>query len=355
MIDILQRWLTRYFAHEEAVALLVLMVVFVASVLLIGDIMAPVIASVIIAFLLQGLVAALVRRRVPQQLAMLISFLAFLGGAIAIVLIVMPLLWNQLINFLREMPAMLARGQLLLDQLVARYPQVLSESQVNQWMGIAQERLAALGQHVISASLGSIPGIVALLIYVVLIPMLVFFLLKDHRQILQWFCGFLPAERPLMHAVWVEMNTQFANYVRGKFIEIIAVAAASYVAFALMGLNYAVLLGVLVGLSVVIPYIGAAAVTIPVALVAFFQFGWNDGFFYLMLVYTAIQVIDGYVIVPLLFSGVVNLHPVAIMVAVLFFGGIWGFWGVFFAIPLATLLNALLHAWPRGLKNSVEA
>jgi putative permease len=353
MIDILRRWVTRYFAHEEAVALLVLMIMSIACVLLVGDILAPVIAGIIIAFLLQGLVTALERRRVPSRIAMLIAFVAFLGGAVALVLFVMPLVWTQLTNLFREMPSMLTRGELLLDQLVARYPQVFTETQVNQWMGIAQEQLAGLGQRIISASLGSIPGIVALLIYVVLIPMLVFFLLKDHAQILRWFGGFLPAHRPLMRSVWVEMNRQFANYVRGKFVEIVAVTIATYIAFVVMQLNYAALLAVLVGLSVVIPYIGAAVVTIPVALVAFFQFGWHDAFFYLMLVYAIIQVIDGYVIVPLLFSGVVNLHPVAIMIAVLFFGGIWGFWGVFFAIPLATLLNALLHAWPRGLKTSV--
>lgn len=355
MIDIFRRWVARYFAHEEAIALLVVMVLSIATVLLVGDILAPVIASIIIAFLLQGLVTTLERKRVPSRIAMLITFVAFLGGAVAFVLFVMPLVWTQLTNFFRETPSMLTRGELLLDHLVARYPQIFTESQVSQWMAIAQEQIASLGQHIISASLGSIPSIVALLIYVVLIPMLVFFLLKDHDQILRWFAGFLPVERPLMRNVWVEMNHQFANYVRGKFIEIVLTAVATYIAFAIMGLNYAVLLAVLVGLSVVIPYIGAAVVTIPVALVAFFQFGWNDHFFYLMLVYSVIQVIDGYVIVPLLFSGVVNLHPVAIIVAVLFFGGIWGFWGVFFAIPLATLLNALLHAWPRGLKTSVDS
>ncbi|HAR07202.1 MAG TPA: AI-2E family transporter, partial [Cobetia sp.] len=57
--------------------------------------------------------------------------------------------------------------------------------------------------------------------------------------------------------------------------------------------------------------------------------------------------LDGNVLVPLLFSEAVNLHPVAIILAVLFFGGIWGFWGVFFAIPLATLMKSLLYAWPR--------
>jgi putative permease len=62
--------------------------------------------------------------------------------------------------------------------------------------------------------------------------------------------------------------------------------------------------------------------------------------------YLVIQVLDGNVLVPLLFSEAVNLHPVAIVIAVLFFGGVWGLWGVFFAIPLATMVNALLSAWP---------
>jgi putative permease len=65
-----------------------------------------------------------------------------------------------------------------------------------------------------------------------------------------------------------------------------------------------------------------------------------------MLAYGIIQALDGNVVVPLLFSEAVNLHPVAIIVAVLVFGGLWGFWGVFFAIPLATLVMAVLHAWP---------
>ncbi|WP_455198956.1 AI-2E family transporter, partial [Kaarinaea lacus] len=125
------------------------------------------------------------------------------------------------------------------------------------------------------------------------------------------------------------------------------VGATTYIAFVMMGLNYAALLGALVGLSVIIPYIGAVVVTIPVALIAFFQWGWGSEFAYLMVAYGIIQALDGNVVVPLLFSEAVNLHPVAIIVAVLLFGGLWGFWGVFFAIPLATLVKAVLNAWPR--------
>jgi len=115
---------------------------------------------------------------------------------------------------------------------------------------------------------------------------------------------------------------------------------------ATLGLQYTLLLAVLTGVSVLIPYIGAAVVTLPVALVALFQWGPTAEFYYVLVAYLVIQALDGNLLAPLLFSEVVNLHPVAIIVAILFFGGIWGFWGVFFAIPLATLINAVLRAWP---------
>jgi putative permease len=120
----------------------------------------------------------------------------------------------------------------------------------------------------------------------------------------------------------------------------------TFLTFSIMGMQFAMLLSVLVGLSVLIPYIGAAAVTIPVAILAYFQWGLSPEFLWLMLAYGIIQALDGNVLVPLLFSEVVDLHPIAIIVAVLIFGGLWGFWGVFFAIPLATLVQAVLKAWP---------
>ena len=140
------------------------------------------------------------------------------------------------------------------------------------------------------------------------------------------------------------MDRQIGNYIRGKMLEILVVWIASYITFALFGINYAMLLSALVGLSVVIPYIGAVLVTIPVIFVAYFQWGWGADFGWLVVAYFVIQAIDGSVIVPVLFSEVVDLHPIAIIVAVLVFGGLWGFWGVFFAIPLATLVQAIVTA-----------
>ena len=177
---------------------------------------------------------------------------------------------------------------------------------------------------------------------------MIFFFLKDKVVVIDWMASFLPKERHLVNEVWIEMDAQIGNYVRGKFNEILIVGSASYIVFVILGLNYAFLLAMVVGLSVLIPYIGAAIVTLPVALVGYFQWGLNAdyNFTWLMISYFVIQFLDGNVLVPILFSEAVNLHPIAIIVAILVFGGLWGFWGVFFAIPLATLVKALINVWP---------
>lgn len=90
-------------------------------------------------------------------------------------------------------------------------------------------------------------------------------------------------------------------------------------------------------------------VTIPVVGVALFQFGAGTEFWSLFAVYLIIQGLDGNLLVPVLFSEAVNLHPLVIILSVVIFGGLWGFWGVFFAIPLATLIKAVVHARPDGL------
>jgi putative permease len=148
--------------------------------------------------------------------------------------------------------------------------------------------------------------------------------------------------------VWEEVDMQIGNYVRGKFAEVFILWAVSYATYAAMGLNYAMLLAVLMGLQVIIPYVGATLVTFPVLGVAYFQWGWGgDEFMYVVIAYSIIQALDGVMLVPILFSEAVNLHAVAIIIAILFFGGLWGFWGVFLAIPLATVVKAVLTAWPR--------
>lgn len=349
MINVFKKWAKRYLADEEAILLILLLAIGLAAIITMGGILAPVIASVIIAFLLQGLVSVMTDKGIPHIISVSFSTLLLIGFFLTISFGVLPIVWKQLTSLFNELPRMLSEGQAALAMLPEQYPAFITIDQIDELMSVVKKEAASLGQVVVSFSLSTLPGLVALMLYAVLIPILVFFFLKDRDLIVSWLSGFLPKKRPMMNSVWHEMNQQIANYIRGKIIEIIIVGVVSYITFAFMGLRYSALLGLLVGLSVLIPYIGATVVTIPVLLIAFFQWGWTNEFFYLFIAYAVIQGLDGNVLVPLLFSEAVNLHPIAIILAVLFFGGLWGFWGVFFAIPLATLVKALMNAWPKQL------
>ena len=346
MLKVFRGWVHRYFSDEQAVVLAVLLFVAFATVLMLGEMLAPVIAGLVLAFLMQGLVGALERTGMPHAFAVWVVFLIFVGLLALCLLILVPLLWQQALTLFNELPRMLGEWQSLLLLLPERYPQLLSEEQVLRGIDFMRGEIGRYGQVVLTSSLSSLPLLIGLMIYLVLVPILVFFFLKDRQQIGEWIRGYLPRERGLITRVSQEMNLQIANYIRGKVIEILICAVVSYAVFAAMDLNYAALMAMLVGVSVVVPYIGATVVTIPIALIGLFQWGVGDQFIYLMVAYAIIQALDGNVLVPLLFSEAVNLHPVAIICSVLLFGGLWGFWGVFFAIPLATLFKAVLYAWP---------
>ena len=346
MKEVLTRWYQRYLSEEEAVILLVMLTVAFAVMLLFGDILAPVLVAVILAYLMQGVANVLRQRGLPGELSVAFSTLLFLGGFLAVLFGLAPLVWRQLVALVREAPAIIEAWRKVLVTLPEEYPVFFTQQQVNELTAAIQAEMASVGQILVTKGLSSIPSVLAAIVYLILIPLMVFFFLKDREQLTGWFVSFLPAKRPLLERIWSELNLQFANYARGKGIEVLIVGSASYVVFAIFSLNYAALLGLLVGFSVIVPYIGAALVTIPVVVVAYFQFGVTPDFYWVVGAYLLIQVLDGNVLVPLLFSEAVNLHPVAIVIAVLFFGGLWGFWGVFFAIPLATLVNAILSAWP---------
>ena len=346
MLDVFKKWYQRNFSDPQAVILAVFLLFGLLIVIYMGGMLAPILIAIVIAYMLEAIVTLLEQYKTPRLAAVIVVCLIFLLLLLFLILLMIPLLSQQITQLIQELPNQLDKGQQALLHLPELYPEILSESQVNDIVTDVRKQITSMGQAFLSVSLSSIPILFAFVVYCILVPLLVFFFLKDKDIIINWLRRYLPKERGLAAQVWQEMDLQIGNYVRGKIIEIIIVGVATYVTFLVMGLNYALLLAVLVGLSVIIPFIGAAAVTIPVAMIAYFQWGWSADFAWLILGYGVIQALDGNILVPLLFSEAVNLHPVAIIVAVLVFGGLWGLWGVFFAIPLATLVKAVLNAWP---------
>ncbi|NBB92489.1 MAG: AI-2E family transporter [Gammaproteobacteria bacterium] len=377
MIARVNEWFRRHFSDPQVVILAAFLALGVLAIVLFGKMLGPVLASLVLAYLLEGGVQRLERLGAPRLLAVIGVFLGFMTALVYLLFGLVPMLTRQLAAIVRDLPSYVAIGQDWVAKLPERYPQLVApaepdaETQAVTSEGVelaaeeSQRELALISQEQLSrwldnigsemvnygATLVSFSGVMSavnLLIFLVLMPVLVFFFLKDKHQLMAWAGQYLPRDRDLVTSVWHEVDAQIGNYVRGKVLEILIVWIVTYVVFALLDMPFVMLMSMLVGFSVIIPYIGAAVVTIPVALVALVAFGPSAGFWYVLIAYTIIQALDGNVLVPILFSEVVSLHPVAIITAVLVFGGIWGFWGIFFAIPLATLVNAVLRAWPRA-------
>ena len=341
----INQWFQNNFKHPETAILTLTIAFIVALFYFFGGILTPVFASIAIAYLLDGVVKRLDRCNVPHTLSVTIVFILTLTVFVVFLVWLLPLIWRELAAFVNSLPGMLEKGQALLAQLPTRLSHFITSGQVSQLVTSLNAEAVGFGKHLLTYSIASLSSFISLIIYLVLVPLLVFFFLQDKQGLMQWFLQYLPKRRNTLTQVWIEVNDQIANYIRGKSIEIVIVAVVAATTFAIMGLQYSLLLSSLMGLSVLIPFIGATVVMIPVAVVAFLQWGFTADFYYVLAAYLVINTLDGNVLVPLLFSETMKLHPVAIILAILIFGGMWGFWGIFFAIPLATVVKAVLTAW----------
>ena len=345
MRDFLNKFFNRFFSNEESIYFAILLVSSFGFIIYFGKVLLPVIISLVIAFLLNGLMRSLISFNLSRKIAFSITLIVFFSFYLSLFM-ALPSLGAQINNLLQNLPSIVASFQ----ETLSNMNDYFSEEDLEVFFSNLSSQISIL----LSSALGQLAGTVSLMfnaiLYAIMIPLMVFFFLKDKEELLPLAASVLPKENDFMKTVFTEMNGQLFNYVTGKFIEMLIVATASYIVFALLGLPYAVLIAILVGLSVIIPIFGAILVTIPVVLIGLYEWGLTSNFYWLLGLYLLIQMLDGNVLVPILFSNRNNLHPVIIIIAVLFFGGIWGFWGLFFAIPLATFIKAIINSWPEPLK-----
>ena len=350
----IRTWIRRILPNSQALALAIILIAGFLLIYLLSNLLMPLFASIVLAYLLEGIIVKIEKKSCPRFPAVLIVYTGFLTGLGYLLFVLLPMLYEQTMQLIQHVPEMINSTQKEIMRLPEIYPQFISENKIRSILITIQDTLLNYSQDVVSISAASLVSVITAMVYLILVPVLIFFLLKDKDDLISWFTQFMPRDRILSLRVWQEVDMQIGNYVLGKFVEILIMWIASYITFSAMGLKYSMLLAVFMGLQVIIPYVGATLVTFPVLGVAFFQWGMTDEFFYVLVAYAIIQTIDGVVLVPLLFSEAVNLHPVAIIVAILFFGGLWGFWGVFFAIPLATLVKAVLTAWPKEESKALD-
>lgn len=355
MLTFLSEWFRTRFSDPQAITLSLILLGFALLLYFAGGLLAPLLVALVLAFLLEWPVAQMSKVGINRSAAASLVLVLFIGVMLLLTFGLVPSIWRQGVALITDLPNMLDKGIVIAQGLVDQYPKFVNSDQLDVMIGELKKLLDT--EHMLDIAkqiLGFSASLLVLMVYAILVPLLVFFFLKDKDLLLKGSKRFFPSNRQLARQVWFEMHQQIFNYIRGKVIEIIIVGMVSYLFFVFMDLRYAALLGVLTGFSVLIPFLGATLVTLPIALVAFVQWGVSPEFGYLMLGYGVIQALDGNVLVPVLFSDAVDLHPVIIIAAVLVFGGLWGVWGVFFAIPLASLVKAVINVWPKDSGGEVR-
>jgi putative permease len=310
-----------------------------------ADVLLPAFLALAGAYMLDRPVSWLERLPMRRSSAVALAMLALIALFWWLLATLFPLAWQQGQAFWLALPELAATGQRYLDQLWSAQPGWLSERQLTLLLQRLEGQSLNFLNTVLTSSLTGVAGVFYLLVYLVLLPMMMFFLLKDKAALLAGLQQRFPASSQLLQPVWQQLDHQLLGYIQGKLLELVLLTMGCYALFSLFALPYALLLALLVGLSVFIPYLGIAVVTVPVVLVTISQWGLSSTSSWILVSYLLLQLLDAYLLVPWLFGRVADINPFYIMLAVLVFGGLFGFWGVVLAIPLASLLKVLLQVF----------
>ena len=346
MFEQVNKVLKNIFSNEETIIFSLAILLFFLVISFFGSILTPFMISIVVAYLLVGMQKKIQSYDVSANVALIITFSVFIITGAALLIWLVPLLYIQLQAFILDVPNLINNFLDFISGLPSKFPDLVSSEQISIFFQAVSEEVSAIAQNIVKSSISGIQSAITFLLYIILFPILVYFFLFDRKNIIEGFIKIIPGKREMLTNIWAEMDIQLSNYVRGKTIEIFIVGIAAAIIFASLGLKYSALLSVLVGLSVIIPYVGAFLVTIPIVVVGLLQFGLGTEFYLLIGLYLLLQALDGNLLVPIIFSETVKLHPVVIILAVFIFGSMFGFWGVFFSIPIATFIKAVWNAWP---------
>lgn len=312
-----------------------------------GDVLLPFVAGLVLAYLLDPLASRMEKwgvSRLVATVAILSTFILFF--VLALVLLV-PVLAQQLSAFVARLPTYLSqlqaisaeRGGPLLDRLGLGGGLGDTQKIVSDFAGQATAWLTKVGQSALAGG-QAIASVISLL---VITPVVAFYLLADWDKMINTVDGWLPIRhRETIRGLANQMDLAISGFIRGQ--SLVCLLLGSYYAIGLwaMGLNFGVLIGMVSGFLSFIPYVGSITGLLLAVGVALVQF-WPDWKMPLVAfaIFASGQFIEGNILAPKLVGEAVGLHPVWLMFALVAFGSFFGFLGLLLAVPLAAVAGVL--------------
>ena len=275
-MDLLRDWYNIIARNNQLAMLLVLLGVGTAFVVATAEMLAPFYGAVTIAYVMDVAMRALQRRGMSRKGSLALVYGIFIAVILALFGL-LPILGRQLAQFVGQFPQFIAKFQDIVHHLPERYPTLVTADQLDDGIDELRSEMLGMSQNLARYLRATVIGLVTALVYLIIVPVMIFFLLKDKDRIIAWLASFLPEHHELAAAVWRDVNRQLQSFVGGKVLQMLIVGVVSYIVFAIIQLNYAPLLAVIISVAVMIPYVGAAAATVPVAAVALLQWGCQSG------------------------------------------------------------------------------
>jgi predicted PurR-regulated permease PerM len=311
-------------------------------------VLAPFVIGALIAYLGDPLTDALERKGCGRTLAAILVFTVI--GLIMVIslLIMVPILANQLDSLVRSLPALyqwlsevaLPWFQQRLDLPEQALPALtVKQTLAENWQSVGR-MLATVGRYVTGSGLNFLVSLGNL----VLIPVVAFYLLRDWDKLLPKVLALLPLDwQGKARELAVECDEVTGAFLRGQFMVMLALGGIYALGLGLMGLELAILIGTLAGLASIVPYLGALVGILAASVAAMMQFqDWNI-LLWVGLVFTVGQMIESYLLTPTLVGDRIGLHPVAVIFAILAGGQLAGFTGVLVALPVAAVIMVFLR------------
>ena len=313
-----------------------------------SPILAPFLAGAILAYVLNPLVNRLTGRYLPRIVAVVLVLLLALALVAALALVIVPLFIKELRLMSEQLPAFLAWvNQQFAPWLKERFAIEfqLDIETVKQLAG----SVIANNQDLVAGLLGSLKigglALIAFFVNVLLVPVVLFFLLRDWKKLVERVDAMIPRHlHQRARTIFAEIDAVLAEFLRGQLTVMLIMSVYFSLALWTTGLEFALPVGIITGLLVIVPYVGAFTGILLGTVAAVLQFDSLTGVAWVWLAFGIGQVMEGMAVTPLLVGERIGLHPVAVIFALLAFGQIFGFFGVLLALPAsAALLVALRH------------
>jgi predicted PurR-regulated permease PerM len=315
---------------------------------LLSPVLTPVLIAAMLAYLGDPIVDRLEALRLSRTAAISIAFTLMMFATLSLALVLVPLLQRQFQTLIENLPIAV---EWLKSHVLAKIL-ALSGSEALKFDGAAVKQAISSHWQEVSGVLTGILGrisysgqiLVGWLLYVILIPVVTFYLLRDWDIFIAQVHDLLPRryERTIA-SLARECDQMLAQFLRGQLLVMLALAVFYTLALWVVGLNLAFLVGVLAGLISFVPYLGAIVGVVTASLAALVQFHELIHMVDILIVFALGHVLEGMVLSPRLIGERLGLHPVAVIFAVMAGGHLFGFLGILLALPATAVIVVLLR------------